>query len=40
MFSISIHINTGRNEFVLVLVFMFESVFVLVPMSISVIELV
>ena len=33
MFSINIHINIGKNEFVLLLVFMFAPVFVLVPMS-------
>ena len=34
------HIKTGKNEFVLLLVLMFASVLVLVPMSMSVIVLV
>ena len=40
MFSISLHINIDKNEFVLLLVVMFASVLVLVPMSMSVIVLV
>ena len=40
MSSISIHISIGKNDFVLLLVLMFASVLVLVPMSMSVIVLV
>ena len=34
MFSISIHISIGKNEFVLLLELMFASVLVSVPMSV------